>query len=71
MFCNQCEQAAGGKGCSNAGVCGKKPDVAGLQDIIIYQAKGIGYLAHEARQNKAIVDTAINRFTVNALFCKF
>ncbi len=68
MFCNQCEQAAGGKGCSNAGVCGKQPDVAGLQDILIYQAKGIGYLAHEARQNKAIVDAGINRFTVNALF---
>ncbi|OGF45757.1 MAG: hydroxylamine reductase [Candidatus Firestonebacteria bacterium RIFOXYC2_FULL_39_67] len=68
MFCYQCEQASGGKGCSNSGVCGKVPEVSFLQDLIIYQLKGIGYLANEARKNKAKIDRSINRFTVDALF---
>ncbi len=68
MFCYQCEQTAGGKGCSNGGVCGKQPEVAGLQDIIIYQAKGIGYLANETRKNGAAVTAPVNRFTLEALF---
>ncbi|CBL16340.1 hydroxylamine reductase [Ruminococcus champanellensis] len=41
MFCYQCEQTAGGKGCTKLGVCGKTPEVAGLQDLLIYQLKGI------------------------------
>lgn len=41
MICYQCEQTAGGKGCTKLGVCGKTPEVAGLQDLLIYQLKGI------------------------------
>lgn len=41
MFCYQCEQTAGGKGCTKLGVCGKTPEVAGRQDLLIYQLKGI------------------------------
>ena len=41
MFCYQSEQTAGGKGCTKLGVCGKTPEVAGLQDLLIYQLKGI------------------------------
>ena len=41
MFCYQCEQTAGGKGCTKMGVCGKTPEVAALQDLLIYQIKGI------------------------------
>lgn len=41
MFCYQCEQTAGGKGCTKLVVCGKTPEVAGLQDLLIYQLKGI------------------------------
>ena len=41
MFCYQCEQTAGGKGCTKLGVCGKTPEVAGLQDLLIYKLKGI------------------------------
>lgn len=41
MFCYQCEQTGGGKGCTKLGVCGKTPEVAGLQDLLIYQLKGI------------------------------
>jgi len=67
MFCYQCEQAAKGTGCDRIGVCGKKPDVAELQDILVYQTKGIGYLAHEARKLGA-VDSDADRFAVEALF---
>ncbi len=67
MFCFQCEQTAGGSGCTSVGVCGKKPDVAALQDLIVYQLKGIGWLAHKARRGGA-VDAAVNRFTAEALF---
>lgn len=43
MFCYQCEQTAGGKGCTKLGVCGKTPEVAGLQDLLIFQIKGISF----------------------------
>lgn len=67
MFCYQCEQAAQGKGCTQVGVCGKQPDAAALQDLIVYQLKGIGFLAHHARRLGA-TDDDVNRFTVEALF---
>ena len=41
MFCYQCEQTAGGKGCTKLGVCGKTPEIANLQDLLIFQIKGI------------------------------
>ncbi len=68
MFCNQCEQAAHGKGCDTVGVCGKQPDVAGLQDVITHQLKGIGYLAHSTRQTGGRVSDEVDRYTVEALF---
>jgi hydroxylamine reductase len=67
MFCYQCEQAANGTGCVTSGVCGKKPDVAALQDVVLFQLKGIGWLAHEARA-KGRSDPAVDRFAVEALF---
>jgi len=67
MFCYQCEQTANGKGCTISGVCGKKPDVAALQDIILHQLKGISFFAHEARKSGS-VSNEINKFTVEALF---
>ena len=45
MFCYQCEQTAGGKGCTKVGVCGKTPEIANLQDLLIYQLKGISFYA--------------------------
>ena len=45
MFCYQCEQTAGGKGCTKVGVCGKTPEIANLQDLLIYQLKGIKALS--------------------------
>ncbi|MDZ7724926.1 MAG: hydroxylamine reductase [candidate division KSB1 bacterium] len=67
MFCYQCEQTKSGTGCDKIGVCGKSPEVADLQDILVYQLKGIGYLAHQARQYGR-TDEKVNRFTVEALF---
>ena len=67
MFCFQCEQAARGKGCDYLGICGKEPEVAALQDLIIHQAKGIGYLAHQARR-MGRVDGEVNHFTLEAVF---
>lgn len=67
MFCYQCEQTVGGAGCTAVGVCGKHPDVAALQDLMVHQLKGIGYLAHKARLSGKI-DDEVNRYTVEALF---
>ena len=40
MFCYQCQETAGCKGCTMSGVCGKKPDVAAMQDLLVYVTKG-------------------------------
>jgi hydroxylamine reductase len=67
MFCYQCEQAAKGEGCTKMGVCGKEPEVAALQDILVYALKGLSVIAVEGRK-AGIVDQEINVFTVKALF---
>jgi hydroxylamine reductase len=64
MFCYQCQEAAKGTGCTLAGVCGKKEDVAGLQDLLIYTSKGIAIVANEA----GISNKKINHYLVDALF---
>ena len=50
MFCFQCEQTAKGEGCTKIGVCGKQPDVAALQDLLIYVTKGLSQVALAARK---------------------
>jgi hydroxylamine reductase len=67
MFCYQCEQTAGGTGCTRFGVCGKSPEVAALQDLLIYTVKGLSAAASLARES-GISDTEVNRFTLEALF---
>lgn len=67
MFCNQCEQTAKGTGCTVSGVCGKKPDVAALQDLLLHAVKGLSLYAHEGRK-VGVVDAEINRFTCQAVF---
>ncbi|MCW4040049.1 MAG: hydroxylamine reductase [Candidatus Bathyarchaeota archaeon] len=67
MFCNQCEQTAQGVGCTVHGVCGKNPDVAALQDLLIYTLKGIAILAPAARKNQLLNDD-IDQFIVKAAF---
>src|ERR1700690_2186054 len=67
MFCYQCEQTAQGTGCTKIGVCGKQPDVAALQDLLVYALKGLSQYAVEARK-AGIIDNEMNVFTVKALF---
>jgi hydroxylamine reductase len=67
MFCYQCEQAAKGTGCTAFGVCGKDPDTAALQDLLVHAAKGISQYARRARTLGA-VDRAADAFVVEALF---
>ncbi|HEY3489133.1 MAG TPA: hydroxylamine reductase [Candidatus Deferrimicrobiaceae bacterium] len=67
MFCNQCEQAKGGTGCDLVGVCGKKPDVAALQDLLLFALKGISIYADKARSFGAR-DEAIDLFVIEGLF---
>jgi len=67
MFCYQCEQTAQGTGCTKVGVCGKQPDVAALQDMLVYALKGLSQVAVEARK-KGVVDNKVDVFTVKALF---
>jgi len=67
MFCFQCEQTAGGAGCTKFGVCGKDPDSSDLQDLIVYAAKGLSMYAHRNRQ-LGIKDHEIDVATIKALF---
>lgn len=67
MFCYQCEQTAKGSGCTVHGVCGKSPETATLQDLLIHAMKGLSMHAHRARKLGA-TDREVNVFTIQALF---
>jgi hydroxylamine reductase len=67
MFCYQCEQTAKGEGCSKVGVCGKQPEVAALQDLLIYLVKGLSQYAVEGRK-VGVIDAKVNEYTVRAMF---
>ena len=68
MFCYQCEQTVGGKGCTKLGVCGKTPEVANLQDLLIFQLKGISCYANVLIEKGENVDKKIVSFIENSLF---
>ncbi len=68
MFCYQCEQTAGGKGCTQKGVCGKTPVIAALQDLLVYQAKGIALYGNELLKRNQSVPENYVRFIEDALF---
>jgi len=67
MFCYQCEQTAKGEGCTKIGVCGKQPDVAALQDLLIYSVKGISQVAVAAGK-VGIRDPEVDKFVCEAVF---
>ncbi len=67
MFCHQCEQAAKGIGCEVTGVCGKKPEVAELQDNLLYGLKGLAVFADKARESGA-KDDEVDAFMLEGLF---
>lgn len=68
MFCYQCEQTARGEGCSKVGVCGKQPDVAALQDLLVYVTAELSYFAREALKQGLKTDRATNLLAAEALF---
>ncbi len=67
MFCYQCEQTARGEGCTKFGVCGKDPEVAALQDLLVHAAKGISMYAYRAG-TLGVHDHDIDLFVTEALF---
>ncbi len=67
MFCYQCEQAGKGTGCVLSGICGKDPETAALQDLLIHAAQGISQYAHRARK-LGVKDHATDVFVTGALF---
>jgi hydroxylamine reductase len=67
MFCYQCEQTAKGTGCTVLGVCGKQPEVAALQDLLLYALMGLSQVAVAGRA-VGVSDPQVNRFTVKAAF---
>jgi hydroxylamine reductase len=67
MFCYQCQETAGGKGCTKVGVCGKPADVAMLQDLLIYVSKGVSYYSLKAKE-KGIQNVFAETYPVESLF---
>jgi hydroxylamine reductase len=68
MFCYQCEQTAGGKGCTRVGVCGKTPEIAAMQDLLIFQLKGISCYASRLIEKGEKIEKSIVSFVEDALF---
>ena len=68
MFCYQCQETAGCKGCTMSGVCGKKPDVAAMQDLLVYVTKGISAVTTALRQEGKNVSAEINHLITLNLF---
>ncbi|OPY75302.1 MAG: Hydroxylamine reductase [Syntrophorhabdus sp. PtaU1.Bin050] len=67
MFCYQCEQTAKGEGCTKSGVCGKQPDVAALQDLLVHTLAELSHCAVAGRK-VGVVDQSVHAFTLEALF---
>lgn len=68
MFCFQCQETAQNRGCTVRGVCGKTPDVANLQDLLVFLLKGISVLASALREKGEKVPAKANRFVMESLF---
>ena len=68
MFCYQCQETAGCRGCTVSGVCGKKPDVAAMQDLLLYVTKGISAVTTALRQEGKQVSAEVNHLITMNLF---
>lgn len=68
MFCYQCQEAAGCKGCTQVGVCGKTPDVAAMQDLLLFVTKGLSAVAMRLRAEGKKVPAAVNHLVTKNLF---
>ena len=68
MFCYQCQETARGTGCTVSGVCGKKPDVARMQDLLIYVTKGLSCVTTKLREEGKAVKGDVNHLVTVNLF---
>lgn len=68
MFCYQCQETAGCKGCTVVGVCGKQPDVAAIQDLLVWVTKGISAVTTRLREEGRAVADEVNHLVTENLF---
>lgn len=68
MFCYQCQETAGCKGCTQAGVCGKKPEVAAMQDLLVYVTKGLSAVTTRLREEGKRISKQVNYMVTYNLF---
>ena len=68
MFCYQCQETAGCKGCTMMGVCGKTPEVAAMQDLLIYVTKGLSAVTTRLRAEGRKVEPQVNYLVTINLF---
>ncbi|MBU1340340.1 MAG: hydroxylamine reductase, partial [Proteobacteria bacterium] len=68
MFCFQCQEAAKGQGCTIKGMCGKENDTSDLQDLLIYNLKGIAVIANKAKAAGVTVSAQTGKFIAKGLF---
>ena len=68
MFCYQCQETAGCKGCTRIGVCGKTPQVAAMQDLLVYVSKGISAVTTQLRKEGKAVPAEVNQMVTLNLF---
>lgn len=68
MFCYQCQETAGCKGCTMVGVCGKQPDVAAMQDLLVWVTKGLSAVTTALREQSQTVPADINHLITLNLF---
>ena len=68
MFCNQCQETAGNKGCTQVGVCGKKPETSALQDVLLYVTNGLGQIVTRLHAQGVSVEHGVDRMATANLF---
>ena len=68
MFCYQCQETAGCSGCTKSGVCGKRPETAALQDLLIWTTKGLSAVTTQLRREGKAVDASVNHLITENLF---
>ena len=68
MFCFQCQETAAGTGCTKFGVCGKSPELAGLQDLLVYVTKALAEVTTQARKEGKTIPGTTSHLIVDNLF---
>ena len=68
MFCFQCQETAGNKGCTKVGVCGKSADLANMQDLLIYVTKGLSEVTTRLRKEGKTISKELNHYITLNLF---